>query len=456
MAVRPQSSWTPIHPNYVAGLIAITTPFIFYPVWKLSKSINSLVVLLYGLVTVGLGLSLSAFVMATSRGVILAVASAVGVWLLWRIINSSRINFQLRYEAVFPSLILLFLLVVVIFLYLGPARSGSSISGQDHYGTGSRAELFSRSVYFLADFPFTGGGLGSFPGLFSQYVLNIPFYSLPNAHNVFLDVFIEQGLLGGLAYLLIYIAGIWMTARAVVKAQSVEMQVFGWLGLFALIIAFVHGMVDDYLYYKNGAMLSLFLIGTVSSISNVDLQVDNVIKRKKVIMLSSVIAILFFGLLLNLKMLRSNWYANQGAVEMAKVELMDFPANEWAGAKHVTDLSTAETSLLSSLQFDPQNETANYRLGLISLARQDFSSALGYLLVAYHQSPHHRGVIKSLGYCYVWSGDLDSAKLLLNNIPEAKDELNVYVWWWNTQGRSDLSTNAAIMSSELGVPPAQP
>ena len=35
MGNRPQFGWMPIHPNYVAGLIAITVPFGFYPAWKL-------------------------------------------------------------------------------------------------------------------------------------------------------------------------------------------------------------------------------------------------------------------------------------------------------------------------------------------------------------------------------------------------------------------------------------
>lgn len=443
MAVRPQLSWTPIHPNYIAGVIAITVPFVFYPAWKLSKNIKAIIILFYGLVAIGLGLSLFAFVMATSRGVVMAVVSAGGVWLLWKVFHSRWSNLRFGSEAVFPSLILLYLLVIIIFLYLGPARSGSNVAGQDQFGSDSRSVLFSRSVYFLKDFPFTGGGLGSFPGLFSQYVLNIPFYSLPNAHNVFLDVFIEQGLFGGLAYLLMYMGGIWMATRAVAKMQSVEMQIFGWLGLFALVIAFVHGMVDDYLYYKDGAMLSLFLVGIGSNMS------DETSKPNTTIILLFAIAVLFFGPLLNLNMIRSSWYANIGAVEMAKVELMDFPVNKWVGAKHVPELTTAETSLLSSLQFDPHNQTANYRLGLISLARQDFPSARDYLLEAYHQSPRHRGIIKSLGYCYVWLGDMENARLFLKNIPEAKIELDAYVGWWGTQGRGDLSGNAAVMSSEL-------
>jgi len=450
MKIRPGLDWTPIHPNYVAGVIAITVPFIFYPIWKLNKNITSPVVLFYGLITVGFGLSLFAFVMATSRGVIMAVVSAGGVWFLWKIVSSSRVSLRFRREAIFPSLILLYLVVALIFLYMGPARSESSISGQDQFGTGSRAELFSRSIYLVKDFPLTGGGLGSFPGLFSQYILNIPFYSLPNAHNIFLDVFIEQGLLGGLSYLLMYIAGIWMTTQAMAKAQSPEMQVFRWLGFFALVTAFVHGMVDDYLYYKDGAFLSLFLIGIASNGIAVDLKVKKVSKPMKAMILPSAIVIIFLVLLLlNYNKIRSSWYANLGAVEMAKVELMDFPANEWVGEKHVSDLTTVQESLLSSLQFDPHNQTANYHLGLIGLARQDFSSTLGYLLEAHRQSPHHRGIVKSLGYCYLWLGDMDNARLLLQNIPEAKSELDVYVWWWWTQGRDDLSENASVMSSVL-------
>jgi len=49
-----------------------------------------------------------------------------------------------------------------------------------------------------------------------------------------------------------------------------------------------------------------------------------------------------------------------------------------------------------------------------------------------------------LGYCYVWLGDLKKGEEFLSRIPEAQEELDVYIWWWNTQGRSDLSNNAAL------------
>ena len=158
-----------------------------------------------------------ALVMATSRGVVLAIASGLGVWLLWRFINFDGVKRRFKIEAVFPILLLVYLSALVVFLFIGPAQSGSIFSGSYYYGNGSRAELLSRSFYLLLDYPITGGGLGSFPGLYSQYLLNIPFFNVPNSHNLFMDVAIEQGLFGGLAFLSLYMAALWMVSSSIVK-----------------------------------------------------------------------------------------------------------------------------------------------------------------------------------------------------------------------------------------------
>ena len=103
----------------------------------------------------------------------------------------------------------------------------------------------------------------------------------------------------------------------------------------------------------------------------------------------------------------------------------------------------------SALQFEPHNQTANYRLGLISLLRQDFKTAAANLETAYQEAPNHRGIIKSLGYCYVWLGELDRAQALLSRIPEAQNEMSVYIWWWGTQDRPDLSERASLIIPRL-------
>jgi hypothetical protein len=87
---------------------------------------------------------------------------------------------------------------------------------------------------------------------------------------------------------------------------------------------------------------------------------------------------------------------------------------------------------------------------------QNFELASKYLNTAYEVAPDHRGVVKSLGYCYVWLGDLEKAELLLSKIPEAQEELDVYVWWWDTQGRDDLSNKAALVLGLLKSTSNQP
>lgn len=445
MEVVPRLGWIPIHPNYVAGIAAITTPFIFYPAGKLVKRKNPFSIFLGLLVVVGSGTALFAILMATSRGIMMAIACALGSWIIWRIVELSGNRLRFRREAVFPFLILTFLCGVVLFLYTGPANAGSAVS--DHYyGTGSRAELALRSVYILSDFPFTGGGLGAFPGLYSFYMLGIPSFYVANSHNIFLDVAIEQGLLGGLSVLIIYVMSIWFMARTVAKTDSPQMRMFGWLTFFVLVIAFVHGMVDNYLYNGPGTLLLLSLAGLSTVVRPGRAYLGPPTNQ----LVPSFIMLALVGVfMLNLNSIRSAWNANLGAVQMAKAELAGFPTNQWADSSIVPQLEQAKSSLHSAIQADPTNRTANHRLGLIAMLQQDFHSAAAYLEKANQEAPNHRGIIKSLGYCYVWLGSIEKASLFLKNIPEAKAELDIYVWWWGTQGRPELAEKASLYLARI-------
>jgi O-antigen ligase len=447
MQIRPSMGWEPIHPNYVSGIAAITSPFIIYPFTKLRGRRGRW--LLQGMILIGLALVGSALIMATSRGILLAVASAAGVWVLWRFVPRGRINSRLGNETFFPFLVILFLIAVAVILYLGPAGMVGSAADSVAYGQGTRAEVFARSAYLVADFPFTGGGLGAYPALYSQYLLAIPYFYLPNAHNLFLDVFIEQGIPGGLAFLLLYAAGIWQAALAVIRAETHPMRVFSWIALAVLVVAFIHGLVDDYLYYGRGSILALVPLA-VAVIPGQPRSKPGRTPRWFERQAAQVVAFGMAGLLiLNLGQLKSAWYSNLGAVQMARVELKGFPTGQWAGADLVPALATAETSLIAAVEVDPTNRTANHRLGLIAMLHQDFSTAAEYLKTANAQAPGHRGIMKALGYCYIWLGEYNKAQIQLAGIPEAANELDAYVWWWQVQGRSDLSERASAMRSKL-------
>jgi O-antigen ligase len=445
MAIRPQFGWTAIHPNYVAGIAAITTPFALYPLIRPTKDNKGISTFLHLFMIPGLGTVLLAVLMTTSRGVLMAIASACGVWILWQIIDHLHMSHPLRHKVVFPALVLFYLCAVTLFLYTGPANVGYASTGYS-YSTGSRAELFGRSLFLVFDFPFTGGGLAAFPGLYSYYTLRIPFFNVINSHNLFLDVALEQGLLGGLAFLFIFLMSIWLMASEIAKTNSPARRRYSWLLCLMLIIAFVHGMVDDYLYNGSGTLLALTLVGFSSALQPEHGRSTLPNNYRLFVLIVLALMVLFT---INPNRFRAAWIADLGAVRMSQVELRDFPTGQWATPEIVPRLEMAATTLHSALQYDPHDQTANYRLGLISMLRQDFETAAAHLETAYQEAPNHRGIIKSLGYCYVWLGDIDKARLFLQRIPEARYEMSVYIWWWETQGRPDLSKNASIMISQL-------
>ena len=453
MFARPELGWRAIHPNYIAGISAIASLFGIYLLFLPEKKLGTFSIHIR-LILFGLLLLVTAIFMATSRGVLMAIAAVVMVWLLWKGVKYSATKFKPVKVSLFPAVVLIFLTAVVISLYAGPARSGETVSGSYYFGNGSRAELFERSLYLATDFPVIGAGLGSFPGLYAHYLLGIPNYNVPNSHNLFLDVFIELGMIGGIGFLMMYLLSIWRLSQNIASANTLDDKLLQWVVLGALILAFVHGMVDDYLFQSSGAILSVALLGVVPGPSRGTpiYQAAHHPSGKDIILLAVAGAAALALILIYQNAIRSVWFSNLGAVQMAKIELAGFPTNQWADAGIVEKLQDAETSFLASVEADPSNQTANHRLGLISMLRRDFVSGCNYLEAAHGQSPGHRGIVKSLGYCYVWLGDFKTARSFLMTIPEASDELDAYAGWWKKQGNSQLARNAVELASLLSQP----
>ena len=465
---RPQFGWHTTQHSYISGVVVITMLVASYGIWQIrTLLLGWRSVLLSLLFFSGLAIVIGAFMLTSSRGIWLAMAAALGIWILWKVITSSRFSAIRMLKSVFPFIILIYLAIMIFFVYIGPGGPDSS-SEQNVYGSNTRSELFLRGVFVLEDVPILGGGLNSFPGLYSQYMLGIPIFYFANSYNLFLDVAIEQGIVGGLILILLYFGSVWCLSKTIVTTQSAEMRTFSWLSLFTLVVVIIHGMLYDYLYNGKGVILLLLPVG-VSMIGILNASGENnrpfrfpssglEQNHAQVVSVSAfaVNTVLIALLVITFNRVRAIWYANLGAIQMAQVELAGFPTGKWAESEILPDLETAETSLRSALQFDPTNRTANHRLGLIAMLRRDFESAVEYLEVAHNRTPEHRGIIKSLGYCYVWLGDIERAHIFLSEIPEARHELGVYDWWWSDRGRDDLSANAALMGSRLESATSQP
>ena len=339
MDLRQGVDWRPVHPNYVSGLAAILTLFGLYPAKKPMHYGRFTTILIRAFIAVGFGVSILAVLMTTSRGSLMAIAGAAGLLFFWWISTNYKSSLPVNRGRIFPVFVIASLCGFIILLFAGPAQVGGVISSNYSFGTSSRAELFTRSLYLVSDFPFTGGGLGAFPALYSQYILGIPFYYLPNSHNLFLDVAIEQGFVGGLSFLMIYLISIWSAARAVAAPAS-STRHLSLLTFAALIIAVLHGLVDNYLYNGNGTILGLALVGMLTSIGPVSIGAGT----RKSQLSWGIVGIAILLVLINSSSLRSAWHANLGAVHMAKSELIGFPTDQWYPPSRHPELDRQNTS----------------------------------------------------------------------------------------------------------------
>ena len=82
------------------------------------------------------------------------------------------------------------------------------------------------------------------------------------------------------------------------------------------------------------------------------------------------------------------------------------------------------------------------------MLKRDFPTAVSHLEIAHSGDPYHRGMLKALGFSYIWNGQIDAAQPLLNLIPKSNQEVGVYPWWWGDRNRPDLADYAELYLTE--------
>lgn len=109
-----------------------------------------------------------------------------------------------------------------------------------------RMEIWNRALYAIQDFPFTGTGLGTFRQvvrvLYPLFLIS-PDFDIGHAHNVLLQVALDLGLPGLIAYLALVGTAGWLGWRSAQTARNPDR----WLAVGAVgsLVAFhTYGMTD--------------------------------------------------------------------------------------------------------------------------------------------------------------------------------------------------------------------
>lgn len=139
---------------------------------------------------------------------------------------------------------------------LDQLSSGGAIGGLDE-----RVEIWSRALYAIQDFSFTGIGLGTFNQvipLLYPYFLIAPSVDMPHAHNLVLQVAVDLGMPGLIAWLAILMIAITQTLVVLRRGPSSPWALgAGVLG--GLVAMFVHGLLDATLWGTKLAFLPWLL-----------------------------------------------------------------------------------------------------------------------------------------------------------------------------------------------------
>ncbi len=427
-------------------------------VWKIrDKTIAQMIVGCIEIMMAFLGglAILFGLIMTESRTPWIAAGIVIGLSLWWWLSNLIRRKLDLSHIVIFGTGLVIVASIVGYMFWIQPKllKLFSLIPGPDT-ATG-REEIFSQSWRLAQDTPFTGGGLAAFPALYSTYIRVIPhnaFLNEDTGNNAYLNILVEQGWLGAISFLSLLLVAIWAATKRIGSPDNPKSELLV-AGTFGLILVCLHGLAHATLVATRA--IPFMLIPAALALSNPS-KTEKIApicpshRWRLVVIIIFFVAILFLLVgVVSTPTWSADWHANIGAIEMARVDLAEWPVGTWDVAYNLAELGSAESFYKRSLMLAPNNRTAHHRLGLIAMLQRDFATAVSHLEQAFVLDPGHRGIRKSLGYSYVWAGQMDRASVLLDGIPEARDEMEVYIWWWGTQGRSDLAAHAEEMANRI-------
>ncbi len=246
-----------IQSNVAAGTILVCIPFavsIVIMSWKTKRiwltclSIAQVSILLFGLL------------MTSSRGAWMGLFGISTIIML--VILAKRIahNITLQKYILPGMLLLLAVLAGFLFIKVGPIL----LFGQIADPTGSlqtRWELWLDGLNLVQDYFFTGSGLQSFWMVHAIYGLLIHVPYLAHIHNSFMQIWIEQGILGATAVCWGLIV---LLSRVKDAIKRDDASLLGWAGIIAISGAVVHGLVDVVFYVERTLPVVGFILGFAS------------------------------------------------------------------------------------------------------------------------------------------------------------------------------------------------
>ncbi|KPL04481.1 MAG: hypothetical protein AMJ90_00620 [candidate division Zixibacteria bacterium SM23_73_2] len=346
-----------------------------------------------------LGLALVCLIFTGTRSSWIGfVGSLVFLFFLLRWVKTFKLNWKALLTLGIIFLIVLSIIIINWDIIAGRISQMISFSGS----VSIRIHLWEVTFDLIKSAPILGTGLGTFPVEFSRFKypdfnLEVPIENILNAHNEYLEILAEMGILG-LVIFLWFLSGFFGYAFRYIKNKKEQRLIVS--GLISGVTAVLVGSLFNLgLRWTGSAFIFWFLISfTLSMISNEQKSKKTPTKQKKITLLHPVIyamAILAIFLIAfwHIRMYQANVHLSKGESLLRK------------GKK-----AEAISELEKSWDKNPFCEVAVYLLGCLNLEQERFEEAKSWFERLEKLSPHFTNVHEWKGQLYFRLNELTMAE----------------------------------------------
>lgn len=319
-----------------------------------------------------------------------------------------------------------------------------------------RLTLYRNSTFLALDFPLTGIGPGAtFGQVYAQFQLLILHSFVGYAHNLVLNIWLSQGLLGLIGFIGLIFMSTRMVMSRLVHANDHTTHVLGWSAAISCAVLLFHGLTDSPQYDTAWATLlvSFALFGLMIAASRVadnrPLVWPHPTRPWLIAGAVAVSGVLLIGYPTIVGVSTANIAAVAQAKALLNPELSEIQREEW--------YDNAINWTERGLRIAPESILLHKRRGSLALQQNDFTTAIEHLEPVLQTIPDDQATRKALGYAYIWDGQIEAGVQTisqLDRLTEIHGELEVWPVAWQERGRPDLADQsqqaAALLIEQSG------
>jgi len=261
--------------DHYAGLLEMVLPFAaMYAVAILRRGqrpggLSAIAALQACGMMVAAALLLAGIVFAISRmGFFCALAGLLVAGLLTLSVRGWRDDDDPRplWRRALPAAIVVAVILAGVFILPSAALVSrfSELAHTDDITADTRAQLWRDTVPLIKDYPWLGCGFGAYESCFYRYKTVAPMSTADYAHNDYLQVLAELGVIAfaaGIAFVLRILLG---AGRNVLYAHSIDERCRSIACVAAITAMLLHSVVDFNMYVPANAMVFAWILGIAS------------------------------------------------------------------------------------------------------------------------------------------------------------------------------------------------